>query len=204
MVDDTLSELNQTIFECQRCLSIRTPLQKTSVINRGTASRVMIVGRNPGAKEIVSEKPFSGLSGTRLDQWLVACGNSRDNPRQGTYLTSVIKCFCGTKQSQFSKMASNCRKILETQIHLVQPKLIITLGEDAFKAVKFVDLTFRQALFQKFNSQTEVLFTTFGFDFLHLVWPHPSPLSRILNDENQKIRMQQSFAVVRQYLNEEI
>lgn len=99
-------------------------------------------------------------------------------------------------------MAVNCHSILEEQILLIQPELIITLGEDSFDQIAFVNLPFSKALFQTFDSKSEVLFTKFDHHFRHLVWPHPSPLSRVLNDSDMRKRMSASFNTVKAFLGE--
>lgn len=193
-------DLNKIILNCSICGSFVDPLQKTAVKSRGENPRILIIGRNPGNKEIKNDKPFGGLSGTRLDNWLVGCGNSPEDPRKHVYLTSAIKCFCGPTKSLYKRMQSNCKPILTQQIQMYKPKLVISLGEEAFESIKFIDLKYTQALFNVFKSSEYRLFTDFEHHFEHLVWPHPSPANRMLNSPEIKEKLESTFGIVRRIL----
>lgn len=196
------NEINQTIADCRLCSSLQGELKKTAVTSRGADPKVMIVGRNPGNTEMKTTVPFSGQSGVRLNEWLIGCGNPADNPRQSIYLTSVIKCFCDDSKKTFKKMAINCSPIIAAQVQLHKPKLVITLGADSFDSVKFVDRPFSAAVFEFYNSEEHVLFTKLQHHFVHLVWPHPSPLSRFLNEAENKLKLEATFENVRNFLGD--
>lgn len=198
----TEPEINNLIQNCQACSRICSSLKKTAVTERGQSPKIMIVGRNPGNKETENNRAFGGLAGTRLDQWLVECGNATTNPREHMYLTSAIKCFCGPKKAIYKQMATNCSGILREQVALHEPELIISLGEDSYEAIKFIGLDFSEAVFNYYNSTDHVILTALDRHFIHLVWPHPSPLSRMLNSQENMDRLRETFPLVRQYLED--
>src|SRR5690606_38670789 len=139
---------------------------------------IMIIGRNPGNKEVANAKPFSGQSGVKLDQWLELIGKPKDSPREGVYITSILKCFCPEKESTLRSMYLNCNQFLINQYAILQPKLVITLGKSAFDAINFTSLNFKDAVGLIFNSAEYELIPKLGIAFDLLVWPHPSGLSR--------------------------
>lgn len=197
---DSFEKLNEEIISCDRCAGIKSPLLKTSIRNRGLASNIMIVGRNPGNKEAEAGRPFAGPSGKRLDDWLIQCGGNKENPRSGIYFTSALKCFCDSRKTDFKQMAANCESFLKRQINLVKPKLIITLGEDSYLHVAETQDSFNQALYKIYKTEELILISKFDYHYHLLVWPHPSPLNRLLNDDENKRKLIQTFDVVRKYL----
>jgi DNA polymerase len=133
---DPLEELNYLIDKCTVCSTFVVPLRKPPPgMKRGVGRDIFIVGQAPGKTEVEKARAFSGGSGTRLDNWLVECGRPRANPRSGVYLTSVLKCPLNTK-SDFKEMARRCRHFLDSQLEIIKPKLVITLGAESFEYLK--------------------------------------------------------------------
>lgn len=93
-----LPELHEAIDNCTICGEFVLPLNKPKAgLDRGNGNEILIVGQAPGKTEQTSGRAFSGISGTRLDRWLVDIGRPEQNPRQGVYLTSLLKCSPPTK-----------------------------------------------------------------------------------------------------------
>ena len=99
----------------------------------------MLVGEAPGEKEALEGKPFAGMAGRKLDELL----QSVDLPRNALYITNAIK-FRPTKLSKMGRTINRaptheeialCRPWLMKEITLINPKLIITLGNTALYAV---------------------------------------------------------------------
>jgi uracil-DNA glycosylase len=98
-------------------------------------------------------------------------------------------------------MAHNCRPFLDTQISIVKPKLIITLGQLAFETLNFTEISFSDALCTPLETREHVLLSPFAFHLTLLPWPHPSGLNRWLNDEGNRQRLERSFQTVAAFLS---
>src|SRR4051812_29427256 len=69
-----LDIIHASINACRMCEPLVTNFEKPVSMNRGEPGRIVIVGQEPGKGEITSQRAFSGMSGRRLDQWLIASG----------------------------------------------------------------------------------------------------------------------------------
>jgi len=140
-----LEELHRKIADCRVCEPIVPGFEKPLPMDRGIPGNVLIVGEGPGRTELGSQRAFAGQSGKTLDRWLIKCGANQANPREGIYMTSVLKCFCPS-QKNFQRMAKNCIHFLHDQIINIQPALVITLGKQAFSALELFCLQALSAL----------------------------------------------------------
>ena len=96
-------------------------------------ARVMVVGEAPGAEEDHLGQPFVGAAGRLLDNMLAAIGLARDaeEPGRAVYIANVIKCRPpGNRNPELDEIAQ-CQPILQRQIELVQPRLLLALGRFA-------------------------------------------------------------------------
>lgn len=98
----------------------------------GTA-RVMFVGEAPGANEDRLERPFVGLAGKRLDEWLVSAGLKRDE----VYITNVVKYRPPGNRTPTPVEIHAARPALSFEIDCVNPNLVVLLGAVAGRAVAF-------------------------------------------------------------------
>ncbi len=193
---DSLQKLHSDINACKICSAFPGYL-KPSPLERGGKASIMVVGQGPGKTEERSGKAFSGQAGERLMKWLVACGAEPNDPRADVYLTSVVK--CRSDRRAFKGMSKKCQPFLLRQIQLVEPKLIISLGADAYRALTvYNDLPYDDALFQLQETWTApVLFPPLGVHYRLIPWPHPSGLNRKLNDTKVMSELERSFGVVK-------
>ena len=120
---ETLSELCWQNSECQRCTL--GPTRNQFVFGSGNGgSLLMFVGEGPGADEDRLGLPFVGKAGKLLDRMIDVIGLVRED----VYVTNVVKCRPPNNRNPTSDEIAQCMGILERQIELVNPKLIITLG----------------------------------------------------------------------------
>lgn len=87
-------------------------------------AEVMFVGEGPGFHEDQQARPFVGPAGKLLDDLLGLGGLKRSD----VYITNVVKCRPPNNRDPLPNEIDACRKHLETQIALISPKLVVTLG----------------------------------------------------------------------------
>ncbi len=119
----TLSKLSEEITLCQLC-EIAKYRTKTVPGEGAEDAEIMFIGEAPGWHEDQQGRPFVGPAGQYLDQLLALIGLKR---RQ-VYIANVIKCRPMGNRDPLPSEILNCRKWLERQIEVIQPKMIVTLG----------------------------------------------------------------------------
>ena len=198
-----LEELHRSIDRCTVCSSFTQPLVKPPPgMKRGAGREIFIIGIAPGNTELKSARAFSGNSGKRLDQWLVASGRPCGDPRSGVYLTSLLKCAPPHNAPRdFRKMAANCRHFLDEQLNLVKPRLVITLGKESFEYLRLAPGEYDgQIGILQVVPATGLIVPQPYSALIH--WPHPSGLSRWHNDAANLSRLNKSFSDIKQFLEE--
>lgn len=194
-----LDVVHRAIDDCRVCSHSVRGFRKPPHLDRGEPGPVMIIGQGPGNAELQGDIAFAGQSGTTLNLWLVAAGANTEEPRRGIYLTAVIKCCC-TGPRDFKVMERNCWRFLQQQMAVVRPRLVITLGRQAYMSLRFTGDEYGEALCNPERSSDHLLISGFGFDFWLLPWPHPSGLNRWHNVAENRERLRKSFVFVRKAL----
>lgn len=118
--------------DCQLC-----PLSKSRsqiVVSRGSPhAKIMFIGRDPGRDEDLTGFPFVGKAGQYLQETIDKLGLDLD---RDFYITNTCRCrpennkLPGAKETR--RLMNSCKPYLLHEIKLLQPKLIITLGKEAF------------------------------------------------------------------------
>ena len=126
----TLESLRFQYRECQKC-----PLGETRnrlVFGTGVGKpRVLFIGEGPGAEEDQQGLPFVGRAGALLTGLIQAMGLVRED----VYITNVVKCRPPGNRNPAPAEVASCRPILDRQIELLDPALIVTLGNVPLKAL---------------------------------------------------------------------
>lgn len=196
-----LPELHEAIDRCTVCAEFVQPLRKPEArLDRGSGSDIFIVGQAPGNTEQTSGRAFSGNSGARLDRWLVAIGRPEQNPREGVYLTSILKCSPPPNSSRiFRLMSRRCVHFLGEQLELIRPRLVVTLGRESFEYLRLVEGDYDSLIGRLFLVEGATLLPPQPFCAV-VHWPHPSGLNRWNNAPGNAERMTRSIAEVREFL----
>ena len=122
-----MSELRILAAECRACGLCQQ--RKQAVF--GVGSEVgpwLFVGEAPGADEDEQGDPFVGQAGKLLDGMLAAIGCQRG---RDTYIANVVKCRPPGNRTPTVAEAAACAPLLDRQIELIRPKLIVALGRSA-------------------------------------------------------------------------
>ena len=119
----SLSELAEKYKSCQRCALSKT--RTNLVFGSGLSqSTLMIIGEGPGADEDAQGEPFVGRAGKLLTKMVNTIGIDRAD----VYITNIVKCRPPGNRNPTPAEISCCLPILKQQIELLNPKLIVTLG----------------------------------------------------------------------------
>ena len=174
----SLAELQAAMRPCRRCEDAGLLAKANPVAGgRGPADAwLMLIGQAPGRLSVERGIPFGGPGGVVLDQWLTRAGFPPNYLRTGVYLTALTRCFPGKATSGKGDRAPSpaeialCRPWLEAEFALIDPKVVLLVGQMAIRA--FLG---PQPLAECVGAQ----FQQNGRIWLPL--PHPSGVSRWLN-----------------------
>ncbi len=128
-------ELLKAVYEEARGC-VRCPLHQTRtqvVFGAGNADAdLMFIGEAPGANEDRLGLPFVGQAGKLLDKLLAEIGLERGD----VWICNVLKCRPpGNRDPQPNEIES-CQGYLRSQVELIEPKLICSLGNFSTKLLR--------------------------------------------------------------------
>jgi uracil-DNA glycosylase len=92
-------------------------------------AKIMLIGQAPGGNEDEIGRPFIGRSGRLLDELIESAGLRREN----LYITSTVQFFPPENRIPTDEEIRMCRPLLQEQINLIKPKLIVLVGAVAAK-----------------------------------------------------------------------
>src|SRR5437762_4880559 len=166
------------------------PLAQPLVGGRAT-DRIMVIGHAPGHRSVAKGRSFSGPGGSILQKWLEQAGFPPKYLHEHTYLSSLTHCDPGRNprgdgdRRPSPQEVALCRPFLEEEIRLLRPKVILLVGTMAI-----------EAFFGKVRLE-EVIGTHEERDGMRLLpLPHPSGVSRWLNDPAHQKLLQQALGLL--------
>lgn len=127
-----LSELAREASGCELCPQL-VESRTQVVFGSGPAdAKLMLVGEAPGASEDREGLPFVGASGRLLDLLLEGIGLAREQ----VFIANVLKCRPPENRDPRPDEVSNCSPWLERQLELVDPAVVVTLGNFATRLLR--------------------------------------------------------------------
>ncbi len=93
---------------------------------------LMFVGEAPGAKEDEQGLPFVGQAGKLLDKLLGEIGLERGE----VFICNTVKCRPPNNRDPHPDEIESCNEYLRSQVELIEPKVICTLGNFATKLLR--------------------------------------------------------------------
>ncbi|MDR1598507.1 MAG: uracil-DNA glycosylase [Oscillospiraceae bacterium] len=153
----------------------------------------MLVGEAPGEQEALQGRPFVGKAGKQLDAFL----NTLRLDRETLYITNAVK-FRPTRVSAAGRTVNRAptqeevglwQPWLKREIDAVKPRLVVTLGNTALRAVTGEALSIGEVHGKTFSERKPPVFALY----------HPAAViyRRALQDTYQ-----QDLATLRSVLNE--
>jgi uracil-DNA glycosylase family 4 len=181
---ETFEQIHAEIGDCTRCPLHR---ERTNVCHTegNRKSRLMFVGEAPGADEDAQARPFVGRAGQLLTKIIEAIGYKREDVLIG----NINRCRPPGNRPPTPEEATTCRPYLLREISVVQPEVIVVLGNTAVKNLleTNIGITRLRGNFQNYKGIK--VMPTF----------HPAYL---LRDPSKKRETWEDLKKVRDYLDE--
>jgi uracil-DNA glycosylase len=125
---ESFATIHHEIGDCTRC---PLHLQRKNVVHTegDQKARLMFVGEAPGADEDIQSRPFVGRAGQLLTKIIEAIGLKREEVLIG----NVNRCRPPGNRPPTPEEAAMCKPYLLREIAIVQPDVIVVLGNTAMK-----------------------------------------------------------------------
>lgn len=124
--EQTIKQLKKVADEVRACA--KCPLAQTRinpVVGEGNPEAdIMFIGEGPGKNEDEQGRPFVGAAGKYLEELLSMINLTREQ----VYIGNVVKCRPPFNRDPLPQEIESCKPFLDTQIKILKPKLIVTLG----------------------------------------------------------------------------
>jgi Uracil-DNA glycosylase len=172
--EEKLFEIDKAIHECNKCSDMVEKFGTSKTIHFGSKKDIVILGEAPAnngwRKSGIAWYDINGKllpSGKVMDQLLNEIGYEL----MDTIFLEAIKCF-PTDRKYLKNCRENCREYLLEQLYLLAPKVILTLGDTATKALV-------EEQYKKFSDVVGKTFNIKIHEKEIKVIPifHPSPIS---------------------------
>jgi len=189
-MSDPAQELEALRIEaeaCTRCGLAETRTQVVFGVGQVGAA-VMFVGEAPGFHEDRQGEPFVGAAGKLLDRLLAEIGLDRSD----VYIANVLKCRPPGNRDPRPDEIEACQGYLRTQLRLVDPRVVVTLGNFATKLLLKRDVGITRLRGQVYPWWNRHLVATF----------HPAAALR--GGDRVLEQMQADFSLVRGVLDDSV
>ena len=170
LIKKLLKQVDEEVYSCKSCNQLVDKFPNDVTVFLGKDNDIVLVGEAPannGWRK--SHKLWCDINGKVLPSGVVLqkLFNIIDkNIFEITFLESV-KCY-PLERKNLKTCSSNCKNIMLEQLRILNPKLIITLGE--FPTRNLLDFKF-----SKFADVVGNIYETNGYKILPIY--HPSPIS---------------------------
>ncbi len=133
----SLEQLRQIAEKCVKCRLCEG--RNKVVFGVGNANRPLIafVGEGPGADEDRVGEPFVGRAGALLT---AAITKGLGLQREDVYIANVVKCRPPENRAPLPDETAACTPYLYRQLEIIQPSVIVTLGQPAQMALSGVQM----------------------------------------------------------------
>src|SRR5205814_337389 len=125
---EALEDIWRDIGDCTRCGLCEG---RTQVVNThgNDSARLMFIGEAPGADEDAQGKPFVGRAGQLLTKMIEAMGMKREE----IIIGNVNRCRPPGNRQPTLEEAAICRPFLFREIAVIQPEVIVVMGNTALR-----------------------------------------------------------------------
>ena len=120
---DSWQQLKSRVKNCTAC-ELHVARTQTVFGVGDEHAELMVIGEAPGAEEDRQGVPFVGAAGQLLNAMLLAVGLRREQ----VYIANIVKCRPPGNRNPSKTEAAACRRYLDRQIELIQPRVILSVG----------------------------------------------------------------------------
>lgn len=185
----TIAGMKRDQRVCRLCAEAGYPLESLPVIAPGETQRAYLFGQAPGIVEGDERRPWRGRAGATLRRWL----DLDEDEFYGTfYCASVTRCYPGRAPSGRGDRTPTpeeqrlCERWRDAELRLLRPRLVVTVGGLAARRLLGV------------KSVTECVGGRYQWNgTLAIPLPHPSGASSWLNLPENRARVEDAVALIR-------
>lgn len=124
--EEDMKHVISSVENCKKCSLWKT--RKNPVSGEGSLDAdILFVGEAPGYNEDMQGRPFVGKAGKILDDLLESIGLDRNK----VYIANILKCRPPGNRNPLNTEIDSCTEFLDKQIEIIQPKIIVPLGNFA-------------------------------------------------------------------------
>lgn len=166
----TLEEIDKQIYNCNLCEDMVEKFPNSTTVSKGRKKDIVILGEAPANNGWRK----SGVAWYDIKHKLLPSGvvlqkllDIINLKIEDTYFLEAIKCFPKNRK-YLKKCNNNCKKYLLQQLDIINPKVVLALGDSATKSI--LDI--------KYKNFSEVIGKEFCINNIMII-PiyHPSPIS---------------------------
>jgi len=151
--------LEEAALEASTCTLCRLADGRTQVVYGvgDPHADLMFIGEGPGFHEDKQGQPFVGAAGQLLNRMLAEIGLARDD----VYIANCVKCRPPNNRDPLPDELDACTPYLREQIKLVDPHVVVTLGNFATRYVLQQQVSISRVRGQRFVIGRRVVIPTF-------------------------------------------
>ncbi|QKF81455.1 uracil-DNA glycosylase [Halarcobacter ebronensis] len=157
---NSLDELKTLVNNCYLCELSKS--RKNVLFGEGNKNAsLMFISDEPTATEDELKSHFVGKNGEQLAKMIE---NVLPLKKEDIYITSLVK--CKSKDGMNASHFSSCSSYLYKEIELVNPKLVVALGEKVYSYLSADKTPFNQVRGKIINFKSFVVLPTFSVSYL--------------------------------------
>jgi uracil-DNA glycosylase len=152
----TLEEAARAAASCTRCRLSQGRTQVVYGVGNPDAD-LMFIGEGPGFHEDRQGEPFVGAAGQLLNRMLAEI----EMPRDDVYINNVVMCRPPGNRDPFPDETDACKPWLDERIELIDPVVIVTLGNWATRYILGGGVSISRVRGQRFPWNGRTVIPTF-------------------------------------------
>lgn len=162
--------IDNDIQKCNLCNDMIEKFPNSKTVSLGKRNDIVILGEAPANNGWRK----SGIAWFDVNHKLLPSGvilqkllDEIDIRLEDTYFLEAIKCYPRDRK-YLNKCGQNCKKYLYKQLNIIKPKIVLSLGDAATRAILDID-------YKKFSEVVGKEFDINGYKVIPVY--HPSPVS---------------------------